>query len=90
MIETLKAYQAWRCGDDERTLGDTGLTPAMIGEAIDWAIGAAEERDTLADALELSESRVRELSRDIVRLLEDIQCLENAIDKLHEYYDGII
>ena len=48
------------------------------------------EVSALADALELSESRVSELSRDIVRLLEDIQGLENAIDKLHEYYDGII
>ena len=48
------------------------------------------EVSALADALELSESRVRELSRDIVRLLEDRQCLENEIEKLHEYYDGII
>lgn len=48
------------------------------------------EVSALADALELSESRVRELSRDIIRLLEDIRGLENAIDKLHEYYEVII
>ena len=52
MIETLKAYQAWRCGDDERTLEDTGLTPAIIGEAIDWAMGVAEERDALGAQVE--------------------------------------
>ena len=58
MIETLKAYQAWRRGDDERTLEATGLTPAIIGEAIDWAIGVDEERyglmaqlDTLQKAI---------------------------------------
>ena len=97
MIETLKAYQAWRCGDDERTLEDTGLTPAIIGEAIDWAIGVAEERDTLADALELSESRVGyfkdrvlELNRDIVRLLEDRNCLESVIKKLSEDGEEIV
>ena len=52
MIDILKAYQSWRRGDDDRTLEATGLTPAMIGEAIDWAIGVAEERDALKAQLD--------------------------------------
>jgi hypothetical protein len=37
-LDTLRLYQAWRRGEDERTLDETGLTPTSIGEALDWAI----------------------------------------------------
>lgn len=42
MIEQLKAYQAWRRGEDTRKLSETDLTPTVIGEAIDWAIEQLE------------------------------------------------
>jgi hypothetical protein len=42
MLETLKAYQAWRRGEDKRTLAETDLTPTVIGQAIDWAIEQIE------------------------------------------------
>jgi hypothetical protein len=42
MLETLKAYQAWRRGEDKRKLNETGLTPTVIGLAIDWAIEQIE------------------------------------------------
>ena len=48
------------------------------------------EVSALADALELSESRVIGLGRDIVRLLEDIRGLENAIEKLSEDVEEIV
>jgi hypothetical protein len=47
-LQTLIAYQAWRRGEDERVFEDIGLTPASIGEALDWAIEAIPE---LAGAL---------------------------------------
>jgi hypothetical protein len=34
----LKRFQAWRLGEDERTLEECGLTLAMITEIIEWAI----------------------------------------------------
>lgn len=37
-LETLKAFHAWRRGDDQRKIGDAGLTPKEIGDALDWAI----------------------------------------------------
>ena len=42
MLETLKAYQAWRRGEDKRKLQETDLTPTVIGLAIDWAIEQIE------------------------------------------------
>lgn len=38
MLNTLIKYQKWRTGKDERTLDETGLTPKLITQAIDWAI----------------------------------------------------
>lgn len=47
MLETLKAYQAWRRGEDDRPLADTGLNPAVIGKSIDWAIAEIEQKQAL-------------------------------------------
>ena len=41
-LKQLKAYQAWRRGEDKRSLADTDLTPTVIGQAIDWAIAQIE------------------------------------------------
>lgn len=38
MLNTLIKFQKWRIGEDERTLDETGLTPKLITQAIDWAI----------------------------------------------------
>lgn len=42
MLEQLKAYQAWRRGQDKRSLAETTLTPTVIGQSIDWAIAEIE------------------------------------------------
>jgi hypothetical protein len=42
-LQTLIAYQAWRRGEDERVFEDIGLTPASIGEALDWAISELDK-----------------------------------------------
>jgi len=47
MLETLKAYQAWRRGEDKRPLADTDLTPTVIGVAIDWAIDEIKQKEEL-------------------------------------------
>lgn len=47
MLEQLKAYQAWRRGEDKRTLAETTLTPTVIGQCIDWAIAEIERLQQL-------------------------------------------
>jgi hypothetical protein len=42
-LQTLIAYQAWRRGEDDRVFEDIGLTPASIGEALDWAISELDK-----------------------------------------------
>ncbi len=42
-LKTLKEYQSWRRGEDDRTLDETGLTPKNIGEALDWAIKSLDK-----------------------------------------------
>jgi hypothetical protein len=49
MLETLKAYQAWRRGEDKRKLNETDLTPTVIGLAIDWAIEQIEAQQPQPD-----------------------------------------
>ena len=49
MLETLKAYQAWRRGEDKRKLNETDLTPTVIGLAIDWAIEQIEAQQAQPD-----------------------------------------
>lgn len=41
-LETLKRYQAWRRGDDSEM-----LHPAIIGDAIDYAIAIIESAENL-------------------------------------------
>ena len=45
MLTTLKNYQAWRTGQDERTLDEIGLTPKKISEALEWAIDKLESME---------------------------------------------
>ena len=52
MLETLKAYQAWRRGEDKRKLNETDLTPTVIGLAIDWAIEQIEAQQAKASGAE--------------------------------------
>lgn len=42
-LQTLIEYQNWRRGEDERVFEDIGLTPASIGEALDWAISELDK-----------------------------------------------
>lgn len=46
-LKTLKDYQAWRRGEDKRSLAETGLTPTVIGQAIDWAISELERHESI-------------------------------------------
>ena len=43
-LATLKAYQAWRTGEDDRQYDELGLTPQVITDALDWAIADIEAR----------------------------------------------
>jgi hypothetical protein len=52
MLETLKAYQAWRRGEDKRPLADTDLTPTVIGLAIDWAIERNEQLERIIEVIQ--------------------------------------
>lgn len=42
-LNTLRRFQAWRTGKDERTMDEAGIVPAQITQAIDWAIKELED-----------------------------------------------
>lgn len=42
-IQTLRKYQAWRTGEDERTMDEAGIVPAAITDALDAVLDAAEQ-----------------------------------------------
>lgn len=39
----LRKYNAWRRGDDERTMDEAGIVPEELGRMIDAAVGALEQ-----------------------------------------------
>ena len=41
-ILTLRKYQAWRTGEDERTMDEAGIVPAAITSALDAVLDFAE------------------------------------------------
>ena len=41
-ILTLRKYQAWRTGEDERTMDEAGIAPAAITSALDAVLDFAE------------------------------------------------
>ena len=41
-ILTLRKYQAWRTGEDERTMDEAGIVPAAITDALDAVLDFAE------------------------------------------------
>lgn len=50
--EILKTHNAWRRGDDTRSMDDLGFSVTELGMAIDDAVRAISERDQLVEALE--------------------------------------
>lgn len=44
MLSNLKKFQAWRLGEDERSLEEIGLTPKLVTATLDWAIEELEGR----------------------------------------------
>lgn len=43
-LDIIRAFQAWRTSQDERTLDEIQLTPRQITEAIDALIAEVEAR----------------------------------------------
>ena len=41
-ILTLRRYQAWRTGEDKRTMDEAGIVPAAITNALNGVLDAAE------------------------------------------------
>ncbi|MBC7202544.1 MAG: hypothetical protein H5U29_03320 [Pusillimonas sp.] len=52
-ILTLKKYQAWRTGQDERTMDEAGIKPAAITSALNDVIAIAENH--LRDGMKKAE-----------------------------------
>ena len=76
MLNTLIKFQKWRTGKDERTLDETGLTPKLITQAIDWAIEQLDK--SVAQAVpkgfkivpeEPTEHQFGGMARDIIQWL---------------------
>ena len=51
-ILTLRKYQAWRTGEDERTMDEAGIVPSAITSALDGVLDFAENH--LRDALPIA------------------------------------
>lgn len=43
-ILTLRKYQAWRTGKDERTMDEAGIVPSAITSALDGVLDFAENQ----------------------------------------------
>jgi hypothetical protein len=43
-LATLKSYQAWRTGEDDRQYDELGLTPQGVTAALDWAIAELDKK----------------------------------------------
>ncbi|HAS7881638.1 TPA: hypothetical protein I7566_05170 [Vibrio cholerae] len=50
-ISTLKAFQKYRTGEDERTFEETGLEPKAITESINFAIETLSNQQKLIDGI---------------------------------------
>lgn len=44
-LDVLRRYQAWRSGDDPRTMDEAGIVPTEISEAINAAIHSIEQQE---------------------------------------------
>ena len=60
-IPILRRYQKWRRGVDERTFAETGLTPEIIGQAIDTLLTTVthQEKEILAGRSRLAKCQVQ-------------------------------
>jgi len=83
MLETLKAYQAWRRGEDKRKLQETNLTPTVIGLAIDWAIEQIEAQqkgyDDLSKIIENQDSIINSFFIERESSLAKLEKLKHAL-----------
>lgn len=43
-IITLRKYQAWRTGEDERTMDEAGIVPSAITSALDAVLDFAQSQ----------------------------------------------
>lgn len=85
MIDCLNKYQAWRRGEDERTMDEAGLDPATIGEAIDWAIDRIAELERERDEFA---SGLLDFKSAMTRLKCSGKCLYRLDSKLSAAYLG--
>ena len=74
LIQYLKGYQAWRRGQDERTMSDAGINPVELGQRIDEAIELIEQLG----------NRNRSLTDKVVELKKTMTSTEQERDQLKE------
>ena len=79
LIQYLKGYQAWRRGEDERTMSDAGINPIELGQRIDEAI----------ELIEQLENRNRSLTDKVVELKKTMTSTEQERDQLKELLNNI-
>ena len=71
-IQTLRKYQAWRTGEDERTMDEAGIVPSAITSALDGVLDFADNH--LRDATK----KVDPLKYGGPDLLEALQAVVDA------------
>lgn len=74
IIEYLARYQAWRRGEDNRTMYEAGIEPVELGRVIDAAIGALG--DHIPDATKMVQG--------------DVQCMGNLYFNDEDSYDNAL
>ncbi|MBC2768599.1 hypothetical protein [Pusillimonas minor] len=71
-ILTLKKYQAWRKGEDTRTMDEAGIKPAAVTSALNAVIAIAENH--LRDGVKKAEAvgRLCDLAHEAVEVLDGL------------------
>lgn len=77
-LSSLRAYQAWRRGDDERSMPDAGITPAQVGKTIDHAITVLAKLDYWHSA---TDAQMRQLMGELSA--QDIRNIRAVLSAIH-------
>jgi hypothetical protein len=76
LIEYLKKYQAWRRGEDERSIEEVGIKPKELGEKLDETIKWLELMSKHSDLAELKKLAARQVA------YEDASDITDAIHEI--------
>lgn len=83
LIQYLKGYQAWRRGQDERTMSDAGINPLELGQMLDATIETLEAVSSNGPIL-VQERKIAESLKTIRELRQERDELRETISELRQ------